>query len=360
MFQRRRTWAASAAVGTAVSLLPYVTGRAAPPSSFDPVPRRVTYEYGKDLFFKETFGGNGRTCGTCHDPRNEFTVSPELVRARYAADPANPLFRPVDSDDGAGRDYTTLLDLALFRVTITLAPNVVNVDDPSRRTITVRRAVPSIANVPLTAPYLADGRAPTLEAQALGAIADHLEPAHRPAARELVALKLFENEILYPQRIRSLTDDNDPLPKEPGFTLPLTSPAAIRGKSAFDRHCRSCHGGELLDHPEDPGRSRFANVFVSDVNRPELPVLRLAFTMPDGTVGVAETPDPGRAAITGDLADLNAFDTPALRGVKHTAPYFHDNSAATLGDVVEHYDQHFQFQMTAAEKEDLVVYLEAL
>ena len=33
----------------------------------------------------------------------------------------------------------------------------------------------------------------------------------------------------------------------------------------------------------------------------------------------------------------NMFKTPQLRGVRHTAPYFHDNSAKSLEDVLEHY-----------------------
>ncbi|HTV25369.1 MAG TPA: hypothetical protein VMG12_42030 [Polyangiaceae bacterium] len=49
--------------------------------------------------------------------------------------------------------------------------------------------------------------------------------------------------------------------------------------------------------------------------------------------------DPGRAIITGDPLDFEAFDVPQLRGVAHTAPYFHDNSAGTLADVVDNYSR---------------------
>jgi cytochrome c peroxidase len=49
--------------------------------------------------------------------------------------------------------------------------------------------------------------------------------------------------------------------------------------------------------------------------------------------------DPGRALITGDPADFEAFDIPSLRGVAHTAPYFHDNSVVTLKDVVDDYSR---------------------
>jgi cytochrome c peroxidase len=49
--------------------------------------------------------------------------------------------------------------------------------------------------------------------------------------------------------------------------------------------------------------------------------------------------DPGRAIVTGDPLDFEAFDIPQLRGVASTAPYFHDNSAETLEDVVDNYSR---------------------
>jgi cytochrome c peroxidase len=49
--------------------------------------------------------------------------------------------------------------------------------------------------------------------------------------------------------------------------------------------------------------------------------------------------DPGRAAISGDPADFEAFDMSPLRGIARTAPYFHDNSHATLEDVVDAYSR---------------------
>jgi hypothetical protein len=49
--------------------------------------------------------------------------------------------------------------------------------------------------------------------------------------------------------------------------------------------------------------------------------------------------DPGRAAITGEPQDFEAFDVPALRGIANTAPYFHDNSMATLRDAVDVYSR---------------------
>jgi cytochrome c peroxidase len=40
--------------------------------------------------------------------------------------------------------------------------------------------------------------------------------------------------------------------------------------------------------------------------------------------------------------DWNKLDVPGLRGIARTAPYFHNNSAATLEDVVDHYVEFFK------------------
>ena len=42
---------------------------------------------GADLFFNETFGGNGRTCGTCHPSANNFTLDPAFIAKLPASDP---------------------------------------------------------------------------------------------------------------------------------------------------------------------------------------------------------------------------------------------------------------------------------
>jgi cytochrome c peroxidase len=70
--------------------------------------------------------------------------------------------------------------------------------------------------------------------------------------------------------------------------------------------------------------------------------------------------DPGRALITGSWGSVGAFKCPTLRNLSAHAPYFHDGSAATLADVVEHYKEALGFQFTDDEKQDLVNFLSAL
>ena len=49
--------------------------------------RPVTRLDGRRLFLEETFGGNGRTCATCHPPTNNFTIDPAFIRTLRGNDP---------------------------------------------------------------------------------------------------------------------------------------------------------------------------------------------------------------------------------------------------------------------------------
>jgi hypothetical protein len=65
-------------------------------------------------------------------------------------------------------------------------------------------------------------------------------------------------------------------------------------------------------------------------------------TLANGTFQTVTTSDPGRLLLTGQPADLGVMDVTQLRGIARTAPYFHNNSAATLEDVLDHYDAFFR------------------
>jgi cytochrome c peroxidase len=128
----------------------------------------------------------------------------------------------------------------------------------------------------------------------------------------------------------------------------------------------------FLPLPVPPG-SRFQNVLVSELNTAGNPVRDFIFRNPDGSTSVIRSPDPGRALITGDsrqfpFDNVNAFKIPSLRGIRHTAPYFHDNSAKTLEEVVAHYAKVFllisdpatPLILTPQDQADIVAYLKLL
>ena len=88
----------------------------------------------------------------------------------------------------------------------------------------------------------------------------------------------------------------------------------------------------------------------------------------DQRAGKAEL---GRFLVTGNTLDIGAFRTPSLRNVELTAPYFHDGSAATLGEVIRFYvrgslenarrDWELQpISLTESEQQDLIELLKAL
>ncbi len=83
-----------------------------------------------------------------------------------------------------------------------------------------------------------------------------------------------------------------------------------------------------------------------------------------------DTPDIGRHAVTKDTVDTGAFKTPTVRNVALTAPYMHDGSMATLEEVVEWYDKgghsskHLSskirpLKLTDQEQADLVEFMKA-
>jgi cytochrome c peroxidase len=54
------------------------------------------------------------------------------------------------------------------------------------------------------------------------------------------------------------------------------------------------------------------------------------------------------------------YRTTPLRGLWQHAPYFHDGSAKTLDDVVEHYVKVRNLQLSGGQRRDLVQYLKSL
>jgi len=110
--------------------------------------------------------------------------------------------------------------------------------------------------------------------------------------------------------------------------------AARRGRSVFDgvAKCSSCHTGPAL----------------TDVNQ-----------------GVLHAPaEVGQSAAYADRSATKRYRTTPLRGLWNPpqlkGPYFHDGSAATLDDVVDHYVKLKALVLTPSQRADLVAYLKSL
>ena len=328
---------------------------------------------GESIFKKGTFGGNGRTCLTCHhEATGTFSLSE--AQDRYAENPGDPLFRSIDSDDGTGASYHRLLDYGTMLVTVPLAPGVVVADAPTATSVQLERSVPSTLNTPALDPVLMwDGRAPSLEAQALGAIQTHAQGTETPSAANLAKIADYEETLFSSKELKDYASGG------PAPTLPLgTTLAEQRGRLffidvPFDRpslhgFCASCHSGPLLNttnqyNPLQPPGVRISTALVSEINERNLPSRTYLFPVPGGTASVT-SPDPGRALITGNIADVNTFKIPSLRNIKNTGPYFHDGSARTLVDVVNQYQKFVIFftglSFTQEELGDMVAYMKIL
>jgi cytochrome c peroxidase len=237
-----------------------------------------------------------------------------------------------------------------------------------------------------------DGRAPSLEAQAVGPIANPIEMGntHDKAVATLAgipgyklqfekifgeggttidnvgkAIAAFERAIVtgpspydYFERIvpfLKLTEEDfaDDAELKAEYEAKLAdskahpmSESAIRGKDLFfsERiNCAHCHVG-----------ANFADELYHNLG-----------------IGMDKAePDLGRFNVTKDEKDKGAFKTPTTRNVAFTAPYMHDGSLKTLLDVVEHYNKGGtpnatlspkmkKLDLTEQEKLDLVAFMEA-
>ena len=112
--------------------------------------------------------------------------------------------------------------------------------------------------------------------------------------------------------------------------------AANRGKQLFrnEAGCATCHQGP-----------HFTDVLSG-------PTRTVPFLHPPAEVGM----DPAYA----DRTATGQYRTTPLRGLWQHPPYFHDGSAPDLLAVVNHYNQLFALNLTAAQKADLVEFLKSL
>ena len=372
-----------------------------PPPPPPPPPPDVAL--GKRLFDEATFGGNGRTCVTCH-MLETGTVTIAAVAARLAGPPGDALFLHDALDNGVA-GTTRISAHATIRVELDLPPYVTLVNDPTRRTIVVNRGIPTTINTPALdggplAAFMYDLRNNDLKEQALGAIRGHAKSTVEPTAKELEALALFEEQDsrFFSSAALRANAAGGARPELPAGS----TESERRGRLFFletgvggtaQGICGQCHGGANLNQITLLGTaggsglalgSKFANVLVSEANLNDDP--RYIFRVDNGAGDVRQviSPDPGImlterknsrhlnnfvASNTHPATLVGMFKTPSLWGVENTPPYFHDNSASTLRDVVDHYaDRLFkQFPfggvfvtLTEQDREDIVAFLKLL
>lgn len=242
----------------------------------------------------------------------------------------------------------------------------------------------------LSGPQFWDGRADSLEAQAVGPIQNPIEMGftHEGVVKRLgeipvykrqfdtifggltidrvgQAIAAFERVLVtapspydYGEQLRAFAGlDQDDIAEDPELATKYAaakeaaaahpmSESAQRGREIFfseKGNCTACHvGANLADE-------KYHNL---------------------GIGMDKEQPDLGRFVVTKDDKDTGAFKTPTVRNVALTAPYMHDGSVATLEEVIEWYDKgghpnpHLSdkikpLKLTPQEKADLVEFMKA-
>jgi cytochrome c peroxidase len=254
--------------------------------------------------------------------------------------------------------------------------------------MTVRRGIPTTMNTPALDPVLMwDGRQPDLESQALSAVKDHAQPAYLPSTADLDRLRTFQLSTEFFSSPELAAYAAGGLAPE----LPAgNTDAEKRGRRFFEdvidlrdgKHglCASCHSGPMLNQTNRllrllfgvPPGTRFQSVLVSELNTAGNPVQRFVFNEGKWNESRVESPDIGRSAITGVRPEadwsgshFNAFKISQLRGIRDTGPYFHDNSAKTLEDVMLHYAKFFAATrggiiLTPQDQADVVAFMKLL
>jgi cytochrome c peroxidase len=358
---------------------------------------------GKKLFEKETFGGNGRTCRTCHSKDTGTLTLADVQRIIEKGDPDRFLIDDALDADGGGT--TRVQAHATIRYTIPLPPWISMADDAGATHVTVFRGIPSTRNTPALDPVLLhDGRAPTLQEQARGAIHDHYQNTVEPTTAQLDAIAEFQRtdaHFFSSAELRRFAATGAPPELPPGIaaaekrgrTFLVDAPFNPPSKRGI---CALCHGGPMLNRVNQahsdfvgggiPVGARFFNTGVTIVNQPNNPVR--TWVIDDGInpvvkvhspdIGVLLDPTPSQPPpfIIPRAFFAGLFKIPTLWGVNDTAPYFHDNGAKTLRDAVAHYQRFFNFTeaqdpvgsrslggfitLTDSDVDDIVAYLKLL
>jgi cytochrome c peroxidase len=423
--------------------------------------------------FFQSLGTNGRSCVSCHDPNDNWSITPARLQQRFnATGGTDPVFRTNDGSNSPLADvstvaarqaaYSMLLTKGLIRVGLSVPAGaefkLAATDDPygfagpANGLSLFRRPLPT-ANLKFLSTVMWDGRetlrlpgatdclkAPLNPAicfsplttdfavQANDATLGHAQAAVDLTAAQRAAIVAFEMGVFTAQtfdndaqNLNALQADGGPAnlaaktfsfgandvlsgdyatgaPFTPvvfhtydawinragggteaarravarGQALFNTKPIAISGVKGINDDlnvavlngtCTTCHdtpnaGNHSIPMPLDIG--------LTDESRrtPDMPLYTLECTSADPSVCTSgqtiKTTDPGRALITGKWKDIARFKGPILRALAGRAPYFHNGSAATLGQVVDFYDGRFAIGLTAQEKSDLVAFLRAL
>lgn len=242
-----------------------------------------------------------------------------------------------------------------------------------------------------------DGRAESLEAQAVGPIANPIEMGntHEDAVKTIAAIEGYKLQFDAVFGEDSVNIDNV------GKAIATFERTIVTGPSPYDYY-QDLHNYEKnytkedleemkkedpeiyaeyeavakasADHPISESAKRGMELFFS--KKSQCTTCHVGANFADEkyhNLGIGmdkEKPDVGRFAVTKEEKDTGAFKTPTIRNVALTAPYMHDGTLKTLEEVVEWYakgghpnkhlsDKVKKLELNAQDKKDLVEFMKA-
>jgi hypothetical protein len=346
--------------------------------------------------------GNGRVCATCHrpDPSLHLGLPPAPLSSSVPQD--DPLFTGLAADTGPeplGLPNFDNLALLFHR------PNRLNPlfspDDPLRL-VFVWRKTNRLINTVFTFGLLNDGRMRELVETTRNAVFTHTQDGDLrfddlTDPQRLRDIAAFMESQIDPPELADLLDASAPLHDQlvtdPFYTVNTATDLERRGQGVFQKNCMTCHNMPNVfsnrDHVDGPPLNRpplYGHTF--DIGVAERNALKLEFRRFDpatgtrtpivlhlanqegATVDVTVVDDIGAAAATLRFEDLHRFKVPQLRRIKDLGPYFHDNSAATLEDVVDYFNgddynrsidgRRYPIHLGSAERKALLAFLRVL
>lgn len=269
---------------------------------------------GRELFFDPLLSVDGSvSCATCHQPDNAFAEQRAITRG---------------VQDRVGR-----------------------------------RNTPSVLNSAYLSSLFWDGRAASLEEQAIAPII-----AHEEMGIANVASLIERLDAPYGDRIRA--EFERPLSLHTiAMAIAAYERTLLSGDSDFDRF----EAGDLNAISETAHRGRSLFFGKAKCGNCHVPPLFTDLAFHNLGVGWSEdgSSDAGRFEATGKFEHRGAFKTPSLRDVARTAPYMHDGSLPTLRAVVAFYNKGCRpnpgvspevgpLNLTAPEIDELVAFLHTL
>jgi cytochrome c peroxidase len=328
--------------------IPVPDGVLPPEVPEDNPPTAAKVDLGKKLYFDTRISTDGTVaCATCHDPLHAFA-------------------------DGRGTKTSAGVGGALGT-----------------------RNAPTVLNAAFLSEQFWDGRAATLEEQAVQPLINPIEHGFADHAAVVARIgELGEYGPLFSaafgtadvtiERVgqaiasfeRTLISLESPFDRFLAGDEKAISEAAKRGWTLYNgkARCNNCHGHieafplftDEIYHNIGVG---VKNLDFAAVARKAAAAVAAGESIGDLSLAAAEASELGRFMVTGEPKDLGAFKTSQLRNVAHTAPYMHDGSEATLRDVIEFYDRGGNdnpyldggirpLGLTDQEKADLVELLE--